>query len=142
RRAPLPRPPLLRRLPRRGSRAIRAAARARLHPADRGLSARTRTETTMTEARTVLKMRKHLRTYLAVSALLALAATGCSDGGAAAAATEKKAEPIAVQVMAAEVLTVPSTLSLDGTLRAKRQARISPRVAGHVERVLVERGDV
>src|SRR5690606_32948221 len=36
----------------------------------------------------------------------------------------------------------PNTLELDGTLRAKRSASLSPLVGGHVSEVLVERGDV
>src|SRR5690606_33349090 len=101
-------------------------------------------ELPMTDTRTVThRMSKRLRAYLSVSVSLLALAAGCSgEGVASAAETSKAKEAIEVEVTQAESLVVPNTLSLDGTLRARRQARISPLVAGHVERVLVERGDV
>lgn len=97
----------------------------------------------MTHPRTSLRiMSKRLRTYLPVGILLLLgSASGCSNEGSAAAAERPKAAPIPVEVAEAEARTVPNVLALDGTLRPRRQARVSPLVAGHVERVRVERGD-
>ncbi len=100
----------------------------------------------MTDIRaTVLEMSKHSRTYLSVTVasflLLASLASGCSGKTQAAANIEREAA-VPVTTEAATKVTVPNVLELDGTLRAKRSASISPLVSGHVARVLVERGDV
>ncbi|MBC7172784.1 MAG: biotin/lipoyl-binding protein, partial [Polyangiaceae bacterium] len=80
--------------------------------------------------------------YLSVSLLLALLLGGCSGQPEASAAPTATETAVEVAVERASGVTVPNVLELDGTLRAKRSARISPLVAGHVKRVLVERGDV
>jgi RND family efflux transporter MFP subunit len=99
----------------------------------------------MPETRTLVhKMSKHSRIYLSVSAvLLGLGASACS--GETPVAAEEAApsdQALAVAVKSAESVVVPNVLELDGTLRAKRRAQVSPLVAGNVARVLVERGDV
>lgn len=88
-------------------------------------------------------MSKRLRTYLAVSAgIFGVLAAGCSSDSVASASDTAQKELVEVAVTPAESVTVPNALALDGTLRARRQARVSPIVSGHVERVLVERGDL
>ncbi len=88
------------------------------------------------------KLSKHSHTYLAVSVLLAAAGSaGCGTTERAAAAVVVDPE-VDVAVARAERVEVPTVLELDGTLRAKRSARVSPLVSGHVARVLVERGAV
>ncbi len=75
--------------------------------------------------------------------IIGLALTGCQaeatkDGPTAA----QKAAPIAVQTTPIVATQVPDRLDLDGTLEARRRARIAPRISGHIAEVKVERGSV
>src|SRR5690606_39086417 len=87
-------------------------------------------------------MSKHSRMYLAVGALLAPGLLGCSGDPSAEASARTPDPDVPVTVANAELVEVPNTLELDGTLQAKRSASLSPLVGGHVSEVLVERGDV
>ncbi len=75
-------------------------------------------------------------------AALGLAGTACNGASARAPETPSEAAPIAVETQAAEGVTVPLTLELEGTLEPNRHARLSPLVNGHVAEVRAELGDV
>jgi RND family efflux transporter MFP subunit len=89
-------------------------------------------------------MSKRSPIYLSVglASLCALGASGCTGESPASAEAAEVDETVTVAVSRAEAVVVPNVLELDGTLRAKRRAQVSPLVAGNVARVLVERGDV
>jgi RND family efflux transporter MFP subunit len=78
---------------------------------------------------------------LAIAAL-GLAGTACNGASARAPETPPEAAPIAVETQAAEGVTVPLTLELEGTLEPNRHARLSPLVNGHVSEIRAELGDV
>lgn len=75
---------------------------------------------------------------IALLALMALA--GCEQAAAKKEHAAEKPAPVAVQTTAVQATEVPDRLDLDGTLEARRRARIAPRISGHVAEVRVERG--
>ena len=82
-----------------------------------------------------------LRTLVVVAALVGL--SGCHQAEATAqAAAPPSAAPVAVTTTPVRATQVADRLDLDGTLEARRHARVSPRISGHVAEVKVERGSV
>jgi RND family efflux transporter MFP subunit len=77
--------------------------------------------------------------------LLAVAAAGCGNDSASAAAESPAAPPLAplmdVAVVRASTGTVESALEISGTLAAKSRVGIKPKLPGRLERVLVDVGD-
>ncbi|MEQ9322473.1 MAG: efflux RND transporter periplasmic adaptor subunit [Polyangiaceae bacterium] len=68
-------------------------------------------------------------------------ATGCSPSEAKPDPAKSEPTVISVQTVAAERVSAPNVLRLDGTLQPYREAKLSPLVAGHVSAIEVERGD-
>lgn len=89
-------------------------------------------------------MSKHSRVCrsIMVASLVLVGGVSCSTERQADPNTARSVQTVRVEVERAGSVTVPNVLELDGTLRARRSARVSPLVSGHVSRVLVERGDV
>lgn len=75
--------------------------------------------------------------------VLGIALAGCqAEATKEGAAAAPQAASIAVQTTPIVATQVPDRLDLDGTLEARRRARIAPRISGHVAEVKVERGSV
>src|SRR4051812_22899476 len=81
-------------------------------------------------------------TYILSLALLGLAAlAGCKGGSADAAAAVKEEPPVSVQTEAVQVIEVPRTLRLTGTLRGDRETDLAANASGRVTATSVERGE-
>ncbi len=78
-----------------------------------------------------------------LAAACALAA--CQPDGKAtsrgASRGDRRGVPVAVNVVAVQPRDMAETLELSGTLEAKRQVALTPRIAGRLEEVRVELGD-
>ncbi len=74
----------------------------------------------------------------------ALVSAGCQPGSAngAQASAAATTDPVAITASPVRVSPVPVTLTLTGTLRAERQARLAAGAPGRVVKVNVDRGSV
>jgi HlyD family secretion protein len=81
-----------------------------------------------------------MKTSLYVTALCALLLAGCSKGGKEGGG-EESAPATPVQVAAAKLDTIHSSISAEAILYPVKQANIMPKISAPVARFLVQRGD-
>jgi membrane fusion protein, multidrug efflux system len=90
-------------------------------------------------------MRAYFRSRPAFVLSLALATTaalaGCKRASADAAGAAKEEPPVSVQTEPAQLLEVPRTLRLTGTLRGDRETDLAANANGRVTATSVERGE-
>jgi membrane fusion protein, multidrug efflux system len=78
---------------------------------------------------------------LVVAILAAAALAGCKGGSADAAVAVKEDPPVSVQTEGVQVIEVPRTLRLTGTLRGDRETDLAANANGRVTATSVERGE-
>jgi membrane fusion protein (multidrug efflux system) len=115
--------------------------RIRLHPEPAHSFA---TEESMKhETKRVMRIEALSRLSLIVLPIALAGAPGCGRSGAVAApSTDAEAAPIAVKLVAAEVVKAPRVVTLSGSLIGSEEAQVAAGAAGKVLATYVERGSI
>lgn len=95
------------------------------------------------QTKRVMRIEAWKRLSLVGLALALTGAAGCGRSGAAAATSaDAEAAPIAVKLVAAEVVKAPRVVTLSGSLIGAEEAQVAAGAAGKVIATYVERGSI
>src|SRR5580692_1878906 len=95
------------------------------------------------QTKRVLRMEAWSRLSLIALPIALAAAPGCGRSGAVAApSSDAEAAPIAVKLVAAEVMKAPRVVTLSGSLIGSEEAQVAAGAAGKVIATYVERGSI
>jgi membrane fusion protein (multidrug efflux system) len=100
----------------------------------------TKSDTKSEAAKTLKQHRTWTRAFLIALPIFAAGAAGCARSGATPAQSDDAEAPIAVKLVAAEVVKAPRVVTLSGSLIGAEQAEVAAGAAGKVVATYVERG--
>src|SRR5580704_17663531 len=100
----------------------------------------TKSEAESQAAKTLKRHRTWTRALLIALPIFTAGAAGCARSGATPAQSDDAEAPIAVKLVAAEVVKAPRVVTLSGSLIGAEQAEVAAGAAGKVVASYVERG--